>query len=83
MVTTRISRAEILANLRGALGHGTEQAERRPLAATDWMALNPKEKCAILQLYNWEQDRSLREAFPRHAEYSRNRIEHLISVLET
>lgn len=82
MVSTRISRAEILVHLRGALDHPSLPAERKPLAATDWMALNPKEKCAILQLHNWDEDRTLREAFPRHAEYSRNRIEHLISVLD-
>ena len=82
MTSPRISRAEIVAHLRGALDHPGLPAECKPLSTTDWIALNSKEKCAILQLHNSDQDRTLREAFPRHAEYSRNRIEQLISLLD-
>lgn len=82
MQKVRTSRDEILAAMRNALeGSGVPLPHRSP-DGCDWLDLDQKEKSALLQLHNWQQDEPLRNAFPRHAEYSNRRLEHLISILD-
>ena len=44
--------------------------------------LSALEKSAWLQLYNWSADEHLRSQFPKHAEFSRRRMNELLSLLE-
>ena len=81
MSTVRASREEILAAMRSALEGADAMLTHDSLSKVDWLAFDQNEKSALLQLQNWEQDRPLRSAFPRHAEYSSKRLEHLISIL--
>lgn len=50
--------------------------------ASIWREMDQTEKCALLQLKNWSEDRSLRDQFERHAEYSHNRLRGLLDDLE-
>lgn len=43
--------------------------------------LSQIEKSAWLQLHDWSSDRRLRQVSTAHAQYSRNRLTHLISAL--
>lgn len=43
--------------------------------------LSKIEKSAWLQLHNWSSERRLREETTAHAQYSRNRLTHLINAL--
>ncbi|MEZ5682022.1 MAG: hypothetical protein R3E14_12105 [Erythrobacter sp.] len=45
-------------------------------------SLSQLEKSAWLALQNWSSDEVLRESFASHAEYSRNRLKHLLQVLQ-
>lgn len=82
MQNVRTSRDEILAAMRNALEGSVASLPHRLADRRDWLDLDQKEKSALLQLQNWEQDEPLRNAFPRHAEYSNRRLAHLISILD-
>ena len=81
MSTFRTRREEIIAAMRNALDGMESTLSNGPLAGADWLVLDQDEKSALLQLQNWKQDEPLRCAFPRHAEYSSKRMEHLINIL--
>ena len=81
MSKLQASRDNILATMRSALAGSESPVTRGTIEQYDWLALDQNEKSALLQLHNWEQDRPLRSAFPRHAEYSNRRLEYLIGIL--
>ena len=75
------SRALLRSTLERVLG-GNEL----PLSDMDGLlSLNPtldySERAAVVQLWNWIEDKDLREYSPRHADFSRRRLQELLESL--
>lgn len=80
MSTASDSRAILKEALRRRLDEQPMQVKAEDLPCP--AGLNQIEKSAWLQLQNWAWDEFLRKNFASYAEYSRNRLRHLIEVLQ-
>ena len=82
MESGREKRRVLADAIRGALSGSEMPDSQYSGLASGWRELDQTEKCALLQLKNWAEDRSLRDQFARHAEYSQNRLRGLLNDLE-
>lgn len=82
MESGREKRRVLADAIRGALSGSEIPDSQYSGLASGWRDLDQTERCALLQLKNWSEDRSLRDQFERHAEYSHNRLQGLLQDLE-
>ena len=80
-MTENDSRSVLTEALKRALAGEDDPVQLRNAIANPHR-LSAVEKSAWLQLHNWRADENLRTQFPKHAEFSRRRMNELLEQLE-